>query len=143
MGRAMTNAGKAESAGEVPVGAVLVKADEVVGEGWNQMIQQHDPGAHAEMLALRSAGTRLGNYRLPGCVLYVTLEPCCMCAGAIIHARLDRVVFAASDQRTGAAGGCFPLLQHPSHNHKPDIEGGCLAQASGEMLKQFFRQRRK
>ena len=139
----MRLANRAESEGEVPVGAVLVQADEVVGEGWNQMIQLHDPGAHAEMLALRSAGAALGNYRLPGCVLYVTLEPCCMCAGAIIHARLDRVVFAASDPRTGAAGGCFPLLQNPSHNHKVKIEGGCLAEASSAMLKGFFKKRRK
>lgn len=138
----MTLAIKAEQEGEVPVGAVLVQADELVGEGRNQMIQHKDPGAHAEMLALRSAGATLGNYRLPACVLYVTLEPCCMCAGAIIHARLERVVFAASDPRTGAAGGCFPLLQNPSHNHKVNIEGGCLAETSSEMLKRFFRKRR-
>lgn len=142
MQHALGLARQAERSGEVPVGAVVVRDGEIVGEGWNQVIAHSDPGAHAEMLALRGAGRQLGNYRLPGCVLYVTLEPCCMCAGAMIHARLDRVVYGAADPKTGAAGGRFELLQDPRHNHRPEVGGGCLAEECGALLQDFFRRRR-
>jgi len=143
MRHAIALAQKAEGQNEVPVGAVVVRAEEIVGEGWNQTIALNDPSAHAEILALRSAGQALNNYRLPGCTLYVTLEPCCMCAGAMIHARIDRLVFGASDPKTGAAGGRFHLLNDPGHNHRLEISGGCLAPECGEQLQVFFRQRRK
>ena len=139
---ALRLAQRAEQAEEVPVGAVVVHGGTVVGEGWNRTIALNDPSAHAEILALRAAGRRLGNYRLPGCVLYVTLEPCCMCAGAMIHARLSRVVYGAADPKTGAAGGRFDLLASPLHNHRVDIEGGCLAAECGLLLRAFFRDRR-
>jgi len=142
MERAMTLARKAEREGEVPVGALVVHAGEVVGEGWNRTITLNDPAAHAEILALREAGMRLGNYRLPECTLYVTLEPCCMCAGAMIHARLERVVFGAFDPKTGAAGSVFEVLCDPRHNHAPRVSGGCLAADCGQQLKAFFRQKR-
>lgn len=142
MQHALSLARQAERDGEVPVGAVVVHDGNIVGEGWNQVIAHSDPGAHAEMLALREAGRRLGNYRLPGCVLFVTLEPCCMCAGAMIHARLDRVVYGAADPKTGAAGGRFELLQDPRHNHRPEVGGGCLAEECGALLQDFFRRRR-
>jgi tRNA(adenine34) deaminase len=143
MRRALELAARAQQEGEVPVGAVVVRGDEVLGEGWNRTIALHDPGAHAEMLALRAAGQRLGNYRLPGCVLYVTLEPCCMCAGAMIHARLDRVVYGAADPKTGAAGSRFNVLLDPGHNHRIAVEGGCLGGESGRLLQDFFQQRRR
>jgi len=142
MRHALELARRAAAEGEVPVGAVVVKDCEVVGEGWNRVIGLNDPSAHAEILAMRSAGERLGNYRLPGCSLYVTLEPCMMCAGAMIHARLDRVVYGADDPKTGAAGGKFDLLDNPDHNHAPAVEGGCLASECSVLLKDFFRQRR-
>lgn len=142
MKRAMSLARKAESRGEVPVGAVVVRAGEVVGEGGNNTITLNDPAAHAEIIALRQAGDRLGNYRLPGCTLYVTLEPCCMCAGAMIHARLERVVYGAADPKTGAAGSVFTILDDPRHNHAPTISRGCLAAECGEQLKAFFRRKR-
>ena len=135
----------AEQAGkedEVPVGAVVVKDGEVIGRGWNRNIGLHDPSAHAEIMALREAGSLLGNYRLTGCSLYATLEPCSMCAGAMIHARLERVVFGANDPKTGAAGGKFDLLGHTAHNHAPIIEGGCLGDQCSVLLKDFFRHRR-
>jgi tRNA(adenine34) deaminase len=110
---AMSLARRAEAEGEVPVGAVVVLDGDIAGEGWNRTISLSDPAAHAEIIALRQAGGRIGNYRLPGCTLYVTLEPCCMCAGAMIHARLDRVVFGAADPKTGAAGGRFQVLGGP------------------------------
>lgn len=128
---------------EVPVGAVLVGADgTVLGEGWNRNIGQHDPTAHAEVVALRAAGTRLRNYRLPGTTLYVTLEPCAMCAMAIVHARLGRVVYAAADPRTGAAGSVFDLLVSERHNHRVQVEGGLLAEQSSTLLTGWFRARR-
>lgn len=142
MRHALDLARRAESEGEVPVGAVIVRNDEVVGEGWNRTIGLHDPSAHAEILALREAGEKLGNYRLPGCVVYVTLEPCCMCAGAMIHARLERIVFGATDPKTGAAGGRFDLLDNPAHNHHPVVFGGCLANECGAVLQAFFQGRR-
>lgn len=138
----MSLADSAEQEGEVPVGALVVKEGVVLGEGWNRTISSSDPAAHAEILALREAGQNCANYRLPGCTLYVTLEPCCMCAGAMIHARLDRIVYGASDPKTGAAGGVFQLLNDPRHNHVPIVEGGCLADECSEQLKQFFRRRR-
>lgn len=143
MKHAMALAAAAEKEGEVPVGAVVVRDGEILGEGWNRTILNSDPAAHAEIVALRDAGSRCGNYRLPGCTLYVTLEPCCMCAGAMIHARLDRVVFGAIDPKTGAAGGVFQLLTDPRHNQVPLVEGGCLSKECGEQLRQFFRRRRE
>ncbi len=128
---------------EIPVGAVLVGTDgKVVGEGWNRNIAEHDPTAHAEIVAMRRAGRALGNHRLPGCTLYVTLEPCAMCAMAMVHARLARVVFAASDPKTGAAGSVFDLLADPRHNHRVEIRGGVLAQEAGSRLTNWFRRRR-
>lgn len=143
MRRALELARQAEAAGEVPVGAVVVHEGAVVGTGWNRVITDADPSAHAEMVALREAAARLGNYRLPGCTLFVTLEPCCMCAGAIIHARLDRVVYAAADPKTGAAGSVFDVLTSERHNHLPEVEHGMLAEASAELLRAFFTARRE
>lgn len=142
MAKALAHAREAEAAGEVPVGAVLVRDGEILGHGRNRMLGSHDPSAHAEIDALRDAGRRLGNYRFPGAELYVTLEPCLMCAGAIVHARIARVVFAATDPKTGAAGSVFDVLCHERHNHRVRVESGLLADESGELLKQFFRARR-
>ena len=142
MARALQLAKTAQAAGEAPVGALLVRDDEVVGQGWNQPISSHDPSAHAEILALRDAGRRLGNYRLVGATLYVTLEPCIMCAGAIVHARVRRVVFGAFDPKTGAAGSLFDLFRAPCLNHSPVCQGGVLADQCGELLRAFFRARR-
>lgn len=128
---------------EIPVGAVVVSADgEVLGEGWNRNIGEHDPSAHAEIVALREAGRRLGNHRLLGTTLYVTLEPCAMCAMAMVHARVARVVFGAFDPKTGAAGSVFDLLADPRHNHRIDVVGGVLAEVAGPMLTAYFRARR-
>ena len=143
MRRALSLALRAEMQGEVPVGAVIVRADEILGEGWNQTISLSDPSAHAEILALRSAGQQAGNYRLPGCTLYVTLEPCCMCAGALIHARLARLVYGAADPKTGAVGGRFQLLSDQRHNHAVEIAAGCLAQECSAQLQNFFQRRRQ
>ena len=143
MRRALELAVEAERLGEVPVGALVVAADgEVLGEGFNRTIIDHDPTAHAEIIAMREAGRRLGNYRLVGCTLYVTLEPCCMCAGAMIHARLGRIVYGARDPKTGAAGGRFDVLLSDQHNHRPEVAGGCEADACGARLVEFFRARR-
>lgn len=142
MRRALELAVQAQAEGEVPVGAVLVIDDRVFGEGWNRPIGTHDASAHAEINALRNAGQRAGNYRLPGSTLYVTLEPCVMCAGAIVHARVGRVVFAADDPKTGAAGSVFDTLVSDRHNHTVRVEGGLLADDSGTMLRDFFRARR-
>ena len=128
--------------GEVPVGAVLVQDDNILGEGWNQPISLNDPSAHAEMLAMRAAGQTAANYRLPNTTLYVTLEPCCMCAGAMIHARIARVVFGAYDPKTGAAGSLFSVLNDARHNHQVQISGGVLAEECAELLRTFFRERR-
>lgn len=133
---------KAEAAGEVPVGAVLVKDNQVIGEGWNLAISSHDPCAHAEIMAIREAGKRVENYRLIDCTLYVTLEPCVMCAGALIHSRVKRVVYGASDLKTGAAGSVFNVLGDPRHNHQPEVVGGVCADLCGEQLSAFFRRRR-
>ncbi len=143
MQRAFELARRAEAEGEVPVGAVLVREGGIIGEGWNRPIGERDPSAHAEIMALRDAGRREGNYRLPETTLYVTLEPCPMCAGAIVHARVSRVVFGASDPRTGAAGSVFDLLPSDSRfNHFTAVEGGVLAESCGELLRAFFRARR-
>ncbi len=143
MRRALELAGSAEQAGEVPVGAVLLSpAGVVIGEGWNRNIIDHDPTAHAEITAMRQAGTRLGNHRLLGCTLYVTLEPCAMCAMAMIHARITRLVFGAADPKTGAAGSVFDLLADPRHNHCVLVQGGVLAQETGARLTSYFRNKR-
>jgi len=142
MRHALELAERAEAEGEVPVGAVVVTEGELIGEGWNSVIARNDPSAHAEIIALQQAGSRLQNYRLPGCVLYVTLEPCCMCAGAIIHARCDRVVFGAGDPKTGAAGSVFDVLQDARHNQVPELARGCLETDCSQLLKDFFRRRR-
>lgn len=128
---------------EVPVGAVLVAADgALLAEGWNRNITEHDPTAHAEVVALRQAGLRLANHRLLGTTLYVTLEPCAMCAMAMVHARVARVVYAASDPKTGAAGSVFDLLADPRHNHRVAVQGGLLAEEAGQRLVDYFRARR-
>ncbi|MEO7755255.1 MAG: tRNA adenosine(34) deaminase TadA [Dokdonella sp.] len=142
MTRALELAREAERDGEVPVGAIVVIDGAIIGEGRNRMIGSSDPSAHAEIDALRNAGRRIGNYRLPGASLYVSLEPCIMCAGAMIHARIARVVYAATDPKTGAAGSAFDLLQHERHNHRLDVHGGVLAIEAGAMLSDFFRSRR-
>ncbi len=127
---------------EVPVGAVLVRDGELLGEGCNRNITLHDPSAHAEILAMREAGTRVSNYRFPGATLYATLEPCAMCAMAIVHARVARVVYAATDPKTGAAGSVFDTLVSTRHNHRVIVASGLCADESGDMLRAFFRSRR-
>ena len=128
---------------EIPVGAVVVDADgNLVGEGWNRNIAECDPSAHAEIVAMRRAGAALGNHRLLGCTLYVTLEPCAMCAMAMVHARVARVVFGAFDPKTGAAGSVFDLLADPRHNHRVDVTGGVLSEIAGPLLTGYFRMRR-
>lgn len=142
MRQALDLAAQAGSQGEVPVGAVLILNQQLIGKGWNRPIQSTDPTAHAEILALREAATELNNYRLLNTTLYVTLEPCAMCVGAIIHARVKRLVFGAFDPKTGAAGSVFTLLQDERHNHKVICEGGVLAVESATLLRNFFRDRR-
>ncbi len=142
MHRALALADRASAAGEVPVGAVVVLDGTLVGEGWNAPIGLRDPTAHAEIQALRDAARRLGNYRLPGTTLYVTLEPCAMCAGAIIHARVTRVVYAAGDPKAGAAGSVFEILGTDRLNHRVLIQGGLLAAESAARLQAFFKSRR-
>lgn len=142
MQRALELARWAEVDGEVPVGAVLVLDDKVIGEGYNRPIAGHDPTAHAEIRALRAAAERAGNYRLPGTTLYVTLEPCAMCAGAVIHARVQRVVFGARDPKGGAAGSVFDILNGARLNHRVEVEEGVLASECAALLENFFRSRR-
>lgn len=139
---ALDLARRAETEGEVPVGAVLVREGELLAEGCNQPIGHSDPTAHAEILAMRSAGRRLDNYRLVDTTLYVTLEPCPMCVGAMIHARIQRLVYGAPDPKTGAVGGVFDLQAMAHHNHRIDVTGGVLAEECGELLRDFFRSRR-
>lgn len=128
---------------EIPVGALVVSADgERISEGWNRNIAEHDPSAHAEIVAMRRAGQSVGNHRLVGCTLYVTLEPCAMCAMAIVHARIARVVFGARDPKTGAAGSVFDLLTDPRHNHRVDVIGGVLADEASTRLTNYFRAKR-
>jgi len=142
MGLALDLAREAGAAGEVPVGALVVSDGEVVGRGFNRPIGRHDPTAHAEVMALRDAAHNLGNYRLPGCTLYVTLEPCAMCAGAIMHARIDRVVFGARDPKTGAAGSVIDLFAEARLNHHTTVVGDVMAEACGSLLSGFFAARR-
>jgi tRNA(adenine34) deaminase len=142
MRAAMEQALQAGACDEVPVGAIVVLNGEIVGRGFNQPIGRHDPTAHAEIMALRDAGARLGNYRLPGCELYVTLEPCAMCSGAIMHARIARVVYGARDPKTGVAGSVLDLFAETRLNHHAAIEGGVLADECGRMLSSFFAARR-
>jgi tRNA(adenine34) deaminase len=142
MREALALASAAAAEGEVPVGAVVVKAGEIVGRGSNRPIGTNDPTAHAEIVALREAAARLGNYRLTDCELYVTLEPCAMCVGAMLHARLARVVFGASDPKTGACGGALALSGEARINHQTAFEGGVLAGECGALLKRFFTERR-
>ena len=142
MEAALAEAHVAGKAGEVPVGAVVVHDGEVIARGQNRVLRDLDPTAHAEIVALRAAAQVLGNYRLNGCTLYVTLEPCSMCAGAMIHARLDRLVYAAADPKAGAAGSVLAVLNHPQLNHKMIVEQGILADESAELLRSFFRERR-
>ena len=142
MNEALALAREAGSLGEVPVGAVVVSNGEIVGRGFNRPIMANDPTAHAEVMALRAAGQALANYRMPGCTLYVTLEPCAMCSGAIQHARIARVVFGARDPRAGAAGSVFQVLGEARLNHRPAVSEGTLAERCGQLLTDFFRQRR-
>ncbi|HET6907152.1 MAG TPA: tRNA adenosine(34) deaminase TadA [Rhodanobacteraceae bacterium] len=143
MRRALELAAHARDAdGEVPVGAVLVRDGGIVGEGWNRNITLADPSAHAEIGALRDAGQRLRNHRIPDSTLYVTLEPCAMCAMALVHARVARVVYAAADPKTGAAGSVFDTLVSERHNHRVEVQGGLLADESAALLREFFRARR-
>lgn len=133
---------RAREEGEVPVGAVVVRDGNLIGEGWNRPIAAQDASAHAEIQAIRAAGAALGNYRLGGCTLYVTLEPCAMCAGAMIHARVERLVFGAPDPKTGAAGSVFDIVRAPVLNHQLLVESGVMGEACGELLREFFRERR-
>ncbi|SFD26736.1 tRNA(adenine34) deaminase [Massilia yuzhufengensis] len=142
MALALDQARLAWAQGEVPVGAVVVKDGEVIATGYNQPIGRHDPTAHAEIVALRAAAEKLGNYRLPGCELYVTLEPCIMCSGAMMHARLARVVYAAPDPKTGACGSVLNLFEQEKLNHHTEVAGGVMAQEASSMLKAFFAERR-
>jgi tRNA(adenine34) deaminase len=142
MRAALEAAARAHAAGEVPVGAVVVRNGEILGRGWNRPIGSHDPSAHAEIGALRDAAARLGNYRLPGCELYVTLEPCVMCAGAIQHARIARVVWGAADPKTGACGSVVDLFAEPRLNHHARSVGGVMAAECAQTLQAFFADRR-
>ncbi len=142
MQQALSQAHNAWALGEVPVGALVVKDGQVIATGFNQPIGTHDPTAHAEIMALRAAADILGNYRLPGCELFVTLEPCAMCAGAMMHARLARVVFGASDPKTGACGSVLNLFEQEKLNHHTELVGGVLAEECGALLKEFFAERR-
>lgn len=143
MQHAIALAAKAELQGEVPVGAVLVKDNMLLGEGWNQMISLNDPSAHAEMQAIRAAAAKMGNYRLPDCTLYVTLEPCSMCAGVMVHSRIKRLVFGATDLKTGAAGSVLNLVQQVQFNHQLEVVSGVLAAECGTQLSAFFKRRRQ
>jgi len=142
MEEALRAAQRALEAGEVPVGAVVVRNGEVVGRGWNRNVAERDPAAHAEIVALREAGANLGNHRLEQCELFVTIEPCAMCAGALVHARIKRLVYGAEDPKAGAVSSVMTVVNHPQLNHQMDVRGGVLAGRSAELLQTFFRQRR-
>ena len=142
MQRAYELAQKAKEQDEVPVGAVIVHENKIIGEGWNQPISSNDPTAHAEIVALRQAGQELNNYRLPSATMYVTLEPCAMCAGALIHARLAKLIYAADDPKTGACGSVFNLLQTNELNHKVEIEKGVMEDESRSLIQGFFKEKR-
>jgi tRNA(Arg) A34 adenosine deaminase TadA len=139
---AIIEAQSAEADGEVPVGAVIVHEGEIIARGQNRVLRDHDPTAHAEIVALRAAGLALSNYRLNNCTLYVTLEPCAMCAGAILHARIARLVYAASDPKAGACGSVLSVMNHPQLNHKVEVVSGLLADECGALLRNFFQSRR-
>jgi tRNA(adenine34) deaminase len=139
---ALAEARKANAAGEVPIGAVMVCRGEIIARGQNSVIRTSDPTAHAEIVALRQAARTFGNYRLLGCTLYVTLEPCAMCAGAMIHARLDRLVYGAADPKAGACGSVLSVINHPQLNHVMQVQQGVLGEQSAELLRSFFRDRR-
>ncbi len=140
--RALALADDAAGHGDVPVGAIIVRDDQVIGEGANRTVRDQDPTAHAEILAIREAAAALGTWRLEGCSLFVTLEPCAMCAGAIVLARLDAVVFGAWDEKAGMAGSVGDLLRHPRLNHRPQVTGGVLAEECGALIRKFFSSRR-
>jgi tRNA(adenine34) deaminase len=142
MEAALGEARAAAEAGEVPIGAVVVRDGAIIARGQNSVLRRLDPTAHAEIVAMRAAAATFGNYRLLGCALYVTLEPCAMCAGAMIHARLDRLVFAAADPKAGACGSVLAVLNHPQLNHQMRVEQGIAAEESAELLRSFFRERR-
>jgi tRNA(adenine34) deaminase len=142
MNAALAEARQAGEAGEVPIGAVVCFLDWVVGRGQNRVLRDKDPTAHAEIVALREAAKSMGNYRLNGCTLYVTLEPCAMCAGAMVHARLDRLVYAADDPKTGAAGSVLSVINHPQLNHQMEIGKGIFGEESAELIRSFFQARR-
>lgn len=142
MQQALDQAKLAAAAGEVPVGAVLVRDGQVISTGFNQPISHSDPSAHAEMMALRAAAQSESNYRLPGTTLYVTLEPCTMCAGAMLHARVERVVFGATDPKTGAAGSVLNIFSEKQINHQTQVDGGIMSEECGQLLRDFFKERR-
>lgn len=142
MEEALRCAQRALESGEVPVGAIVICNGQIVGRGWNRNIAQSDPTAHAEVLALREAGATVGNHRLEGCDLFVTIEPCAMCAGALVHARIRRLVYGADDPKAGAVRSVMEVVNHPSLNHKIEVRSGVLAGRSAEMLQSFFRSRR-
>ena len=142
MQQALDQAKLAANAGEVPVGAVLVRDGQIISTGFNQPIANSDPSAHAEMMALRTAAQNESNYRLPGTTLYVTLEPCTMCAGAMLHARVERVVFGAADPKTGAAGSVLNIFSEKQINHQTQVEGGIMGEECGQILRDFFKDRR-
>ena len=140
---ALEQARLALQAGEVPVGAVIIRDGEVVGSGFNRNLMENDPTAHAEIVAMREAAARLGNHRLTGCILFCTIEPCTMCAGAMVHARISRLVYGAVDPKAGAAGSVLDVTSHPRLNHRMEVTPGVLAQECSEMLKVFFAERRR
>jgi tRNA(adenine34) deaminase len=142
MERALAEAADAQAAGEVPVGCVIVKAEELVAMGQNRNLRDHDPSAHAEVVALRAAGRKLGNHRLEDCEMYVVIEPCAMCAGAMVHARLKRLVYGASDPKAGAVDSIMTVLNHPQLNHQMEVTGGVLGERCSQMLREFFRAKR-
>ena len=142
MREAIAEAEAAASAGEVPIGAVVVQNGEIIGRGQNRVLRDLDPTAHAEIVAMRAASRALKNYRLTGCELYVTLEPCAMCAGAMIHARLARLIYAASDPKAGAVESVLEVLNHPRLNHQMAVDAGVLSEEAGALLREFFKQRR-
>jgi len=143
MGLALEQAALAAAAGEVPVGALVIKNGEIIGQGHNRNLLDNDPTAHAEIVALRQAAARLGNYRLTGCTMVATIEPCSMCAGALIHARIARLVYGAADPKAGAAGSALAVINHPSLNHRMEVTAGVLAGKCSEVLQKFFRQKRQ
>lgn len=142
MRRAIELANVAQSYNEIPVGAVVVFNNKIIGEGFNQSIMNNDPSAHAEMMAIRDAGKNIENYRLVNCTLYVTLEPCSMCTGLLVHSRINKLIFASTDFKTGACGSAFTLMNHENHNHKIEVKSGILATECSTMLSNFFKRRR-